>query len=235
MSRNNATTSKPTLAPPAAKTPARKAETPDERDHGAHLAAEAAGGHSVELALSGSARSTGYLFGPGVSAVVDWDLGGWLLGGLAHAEEASGPTGAAGRFYSERNASIGALFGRRLVRRPFLVDVALEAPVFALHTSRWTSHVVATSPAESESDDLPSQSDDDAVLQTRTQATPTTFDLRAGGFVRAVVPFAGHFGATLAADGERSLNLLRTAASSGQPASLAWNFGLSLGLFWSGG
>jgi len=233
-------TPKPPVVPLSAKPLPRKPETPDDRDRGARLpnAGTDGGAHAFELALGGSGRSTGYLFGPGLSGVVDWNLSGWLLGAGVHAEEVSGPSGASGRFSAEHSASIGALFGRRLVTRPFFVDVALEAPVLALRTSRWTSQALVTVPGQSESDDA-SGTDTDDVLSTstssRAQATAPNLDLRAGGLLRAGVPFAGRFGATLALDGERSLGLLRATSAAGEPAALVWNYGLSLGLFWSGG
>lgn len=228
----------PLVARARTRTPAsRERELPDQAERGARLAADSAEHHAFELALAGSGRSTGYLFGPGVSAVADWDLGGWLVGGTAHGEQAAGPSAVAGRFSLERNASVGGLIGRRLLRRPLLLDVALEVPVLAFHSSRWTSRSV-TSAGSSDSDDLGGVDDDDSaqtVSSVRTQTTPPNLDLRVGGFARAIVPFTGHFGAALAADAERSAGLLPSTSAAGQPASLAWNFGVSLGLFWSGG
>ena len=191
----------------------------------------------VELALGGSGRAAGYLLGPGVSAVVDWQFGRWLVGATTHAEQVSGPSSTAGRYSLARSASLGALFGRRLVARPFFLDAAVELPIIAVGSGQWTSTETVTQP--STSDDAGETGSDDgttsATSTTRTQkhTTPPTADLRAGALVRGVVPFAGRFGATLSADAEHSLGLLKPPAVSGQPASLGWNVGVSLGLFWS--
>jgi hypothetical protein len=199
----------------------------------------------VEVMLAGSGRAAGYLMGPGASALVDWQLGRWLLGATAHAEQVTGPSNAAGRFSALRSASLGAIFGRRLVARPFYLDAAIEAPVLAVTTSQWTSQNVVTQPGTTvpgESDDAgqtESGSDDTtttpptSTTQTRTQNTPPSLDLRAGALVRTVVPLAGRFGALLQGDAEHSLGLIKQPKVSGQPAPLGWNFGVSLGVFWS--
>jgi hypothetical protein len=189
-----------------------------------------------ELALGGSGRAAGYLFGPGVSAIVDWQFGRWLLGATVHGEQVSGSSASPSHYSAARSASLGALFGRRLVARPFLLDAAVELPIVAVGAAKWTSQQAVTQPVtENEPGEV--GTDDDAqtasTTRTQTQSTPLTADLRAGALVRGVVPFAGRFGATLSADAEHSLGLLKPAVVSGQPASLGWNVGVSLGLFWS--
>ncbi|HTQ06615.1 MAG TPA: hypothetical protein VMI54_22300, partial [Polyangiaceae bacterium] len=94
------------LKPPTSKPASRAVETPDESERHAPWPAGAPGHHGFELALATSGRSTGYLFGPGASTVADWDLGGWLVGGAAHAERVSGPSDVASRFSVEWNASL---------------------------------------------------------------------------------------------------------------------------------
>jgi hypothetical protein len=206
------------------------------RDQTATLAATNGGERTrgVELALAGSGRAAGYLFGAGVSAVVDWQFGRWLLGATVHAEQVSGSSSSSSRYSAARSASVGALFGRRLVARPFLLDAALELPIVAVGAAKWTSEQSVTQPApENEPGEVGSDDDTQVTTPAQTRNTPPTADLRAGALVRGVVPFAGRFGATLSADAEHSLGLVKPPTVSGQPASLGWNVGVSLGLFWS--
>lgn len=231
---------------PATKSTPAKAETPKNRPAPSDSARDqtvtlgTTNGRErtrgFELALSGSGRAAGYLFGPGVSAVIDWQFGRWLLGATVHGEQVSGSSSSATRYSSARSASLGALFGRRLVARPFLLDAAVELPVVAVGAAQWTSQQTVTQPiTENEPGEVGTEDDAQttSTTRTRTQATPPTADLRAGALVRGVVPFAGRFGATLSADAEHSLGLLKPPTASGQPASLGWNVGISLGLFWS--
>jgi len=188
---------------------------------------------SLELALGGSARSASYLFGPGASLLVNARLDGWLLGGMAHAEQTSASNASPTRFSTERSASFGLVFGRRLVTTPFYFDVALEAPILAVTTSEWTSEKVegqSTEPGEFEPG-----SDD----QLETQHTVTTqkvvaphADLRAGGLIRAVLPLGAGFGAFSEVDVEHTLGLLDQPSSEDQPRVLAFSAGMSLGVFW---
>jgi hypothetical protein len=220
---------------PSAKPPSTAVRRDETASLGAPSGREPTRG--FELGLAGSGRTAGYLVGAGASTLVDWRLGRWLLGATAHAEQVTGPS-SVGRYSAVRSASVGALFGRRLVARPFYLDAALELPIVAVSTSQWTSEktVVTTLPGENEpgeagdSEDGPRTS---SSTQPSKQTAPPSADLRAGALVRGVVPFAGRFGATLAGDVEHSLGLLRSNQVSGQPAPLGWNFGLSLGIFWS--
>jgi hypothetical protein len=229
---------KPSATPASAPTPA---SARDHRDDPARLggASAGAGTHGFEVALAGSGRAAGYLLGAGASTLVDWRFGGWLVGATAHAEQATGPSNVAGRFSAVRSASLGALFGRRLIARPFYLDAAVELPIVTVSTSEWTSTQTVTTPVPGETEpgevgeDSGDSSSTTSSTRTSNQATPPSVDLRAGGLLRGVVPFAGRFGAMLAADAEHSLGILRMPQVSGQPAPLGWNFGVSLGLFWS--
>jgi hypothetical protein len=235
------TTTGPAVPPRAPATkPAPRREQKDETESSAQLGTHGSRGSSVELALAPAGRSAGYLTGPGAGAIVDWVVTGWLVGATVHGEQLSSGSSDAQHFSAERTASLGFLFGRRLVARPFYLDVALEAPVLAVRTSKWTSKQSETSAEhESEPGELEPGSDDAGAQQPdsvgREHATPPNADLRAGLLVRGVVPLTGHFGATLGADAERSLGVLSNTGAASQPAPLDWNFGLSLGLFWSGG
>lgn len=238
----NAAKAKPEEAAAPVRTPSpTRASARDQREQTATLGAAngTASARGFEAALAGSGRGAGYLFGAGVSAAFDWRFGGWLLGATAHAEQAKGPSDVAGRFSTVRSASLGALFGRRLVARPFYLDAIAELPIVAVSSNEWTSEKTVTTPVsgENEAGEVGDDSDDvtgaTSATQSSTQATPPSVDLRAGAMLRGVVPFAGRFGAMLAVDAEHSLGILKVPAPSGQPAPLGWNFGVSLGLFWS--
>jgi hypothetical protein len=232
------------VKPPAAK-PTSVTSAHDQRDQaeGARTLAGSQAPRAFELTLAGSGRAAGYLTGPGASALIDWRFGRWLFGANVHAEQATGPS-TAGRFSAVRTASIGAWFGRRLVARPFYLDAGLELPIVAVSVNQWTSQETVTTPVTTgtgsddagevgESDDPTSMTTTTSSTRTSTQTTPPSADLRAGALLRGVVPFAGGFGAMLAADAEHSLGLLKPPKLTGQPAPLGWNFGLSLGVFWS--
>lgn len=188
---------------------------------------------SLEIALGGSARSASYLFGPGASLLVNARLDGWLLGGMAHAEQTSASTSSPSRFSTERSASFGLVLGRRLVTAPFYLDVALEAPILAVTTSEWTSETVegqSAEPGEFEpgSDD---QLETPHTVSTQKVVAPHA-DLRAGGLVRAVLPLGAGFGAFSQVDVEHTLGLVDQPSGENQPRVVAFSAGVSLGLFW---
>lgn len=245
-----ASAAKPSVAPAPAKPPVARpasgARSPGQRDQaeGVRTLAGSEAPRGFELTLAGSGRAAGYLTGPGASALIDWRFGRWLLGANIHAEQVTGPS-TAGRFSAVRTASLGAWFGRRLVARPFYLDAGLKLPIIAVSVSQWTSQETVTTPgttgtesddageAGGESDDPTSTTTTTSSTRTSTHTTTPSADLRAGGLLRGVVPFAGRFGAMLSAEAEHSLGIVKPPSASGQPAPLGWNFGVSLGVFWS--
>lgn len=191
---------------------------------------------SLEVALGGSARSAAYLLGPSVGLLVNARLDGWLVGGVAHAEQTSTSSASSTQFTKERSASFGFVLGRRLLTGPVYVDVALEAPVLAVSTSTWTAEV--TSGGDDDGQEPLEPGSDDPVTSTTTthskeKVVAPHADLRAGGLIRAVMPFGVGFGAFSQLDAEHTLGVLPEPSGDGQPRTIAWNAGLSLGLFWS--
>jgi len=237
---------KPASAPakPAAARPPAPSVNP-AADRGTAAATGALPGaspqRSFEMALGGSARASSYLVGPGITARLDWQLSGWLFGGLMHAEQMQAST-AAGRYQRERSAAAGFTFGRRLVRGPFYVDVLLEAPIFALRSSTYTIPVQqsSTPPSDDGTQTEPGEtgepSDDGPTSTTQTadqtKAVPIYGDLRAGAALRTVVPFKGSFAMFAELDAEHTLGILKAPSANGQPSAIGWCAGLSLGLFW---
>lgn len=226
------TTPEPKPAAPAPK--AAAASTAGDRGvTPANASTKSYARRSLEIALGGSARSASYLLGPGASLLVNARLDGWLLGGMAHAEQTSSSTSSPGRFSTERSASFGFVFGRRFVTTPFYLDVALEAPVLAVTTSEWTAETVE---GESEEPGEFEPGSDDQLEAPRTVSThkvvaPHT-DLRAGGLIRAVVPIGAGFGAFSQVDVEHTLGLIEQPSSENQPQVIGFTAGVSLGVFW---
>lgn len=228
----------PAPPPPKPAAAAAKAATPSATgDRGVTPAGTGAKGYarrSLEIALGGSGRSAGYLLGPGASLLVNARLDGWLLGAMAHAEQTSSSTSSPTHFTEERSASFGLVFGRRLVTAPLYLDIALEAPILAVTTSQWTAEKVegeSTEPGE-----LEPGSDDNLESTQHTvsqqKVVDPHMDLRAGGLIRAVVPFGPGFGAFSQVDVEHTLGIVDQPSSEGQPNVIAWSAGVSLGVFW---
>lgn len=233
----------PPRPPPRAPLVTSRVDAHDGTAGAARLGASSRSG--FELALGGSGRAAGSLLGAGASTVLDWRLGGWLLGATVHGEAVKASSSSESGFSSEESGTFGALVGRRLVTRPFYLDVALEAPLLSLRSSHYTASQVVQEtvpPANPDDDTNEPGSDDPSAMPTTTSRTVSSRrtvgpapDLRAGVLVRGVVPFSGHFGATLSADAEHTLGILKVKRVAGQPAPLGWSLGVSLGLFWSGG
>jgi hypothetical protein len=228
----------PPAAPPTKPTaPTTKAATAsaggDQEITRTNAAATSYARRSLELALGGSARSASYLLGAGASLLVNARLDGWLLGGMAHAEQTSSSTSSPSRFSTERSASFGLVFGRRFVTTPFYLDVALEAPILSLTTSAWTAETVAGESAESGEFEPGS---DDQLEAPHTVSTHKVVDphadLRAGGLIRAVVPLGAGFGAFSQVDAEHTLGLIDQPSTENQPRVIAFSAGVSLGVFW---
>lgn len=194
--------------------------------------------HAWEIALGGGVRTAPGLLGPGVAAVVNATLGDWLIGGLLRADQTQA-TPAVGHFSLERSAALGFVFGRRLLRKPFFLDVALQAPVLTVSTSKWlaeTQHAAEVATPEAGDDDFgsdDSSSSSETTTSTETRVVPLHADVRAGGFVRAVAPITGAIGMFVEVDGEHTLGIVNPPSTTGQPALGQWTAGASLGLFWS--
>jgi hypothetical protein len=196
-------------------------------------------GRSLEVALGAGIRTAPGLLGPGVAAVVNATLHGWLVGGLLSAEQTQAAP-AVGHFSLERSASLGFVFGRRLLRRPFLLDVALQAPLLRVSSSKWlaeTQHTGEVEGAEAGDDDFgfdgSASSATETTTSTETRVVPLHADLRAGAFVRAVAPLTGPLGMFVEVDGEHTLGVLTPPSATGQPRLGQWTAGASIGLFWS--
>ncbi|HEV8550535.1 MAG TPA: hypothetical protein VGQ57_15930 [Polyangiaceae bacterium] len=230
---------KPAAAPAAPK-PASSTHADSGVESNAGLGKSAGRGSAFEAALGAGARSASYLMGPGVRSVLDAQLGDWLLGGVIHAEQLSAVSPSTNRFSMERSGSVGALFGRRLLRSPFYLDVAVEAPVLTVSTSRWDAQTqtpgAVQTPEPGENENENETDDPGATTTTTTTSTKVVSphaDLRGGGFIRAVYPFRGAFGMFAELDAEHTLGLVKQPSAEGQPPVVAWSVGLSLGLFWS--
>lgn len=193
--------------------------------------------HGFDLGVGASGRSAGSLVGGGAQATIDWRVAGWLLGATARAEQITSTAPRPGQVSAQRSATLGAVFGRRFVTRPFALDVAALAPALSLRTSKWTSeNTVSGSKDEIEPDEI--EPDDDALEHaprsvSREQATPVRADLEVGALVRGVVPLSTNFGAFLAVDAERTLLTWPAKGPSGEPRPSVWQAGVALGVLWS--
>lgn len=223
----------PAAAPPATRRSGLTARAlPPRRDDGVVQSARSPTS-GLELGAGAFSRMSGALAGPGGALLIDFRTGSWFVGTSARGDSLySTRAPSAAGVTRQLGFSMAPSVGRAILDGTLRLDVGVELPVAARRSTFLRQPSAIGSVRELDEPEV-EPDDDDVVPSGGAAPVPVEvrawdFDLRAGAFVRATLPFGSTLRAFAALGVDRSVGIVRRPASV--PESPAWSADLTLGV-----